>query len=340
MPIEEGGVKLTVLESSPTDVAKLAHRFLEEVVPAQIFPQPVDTEDRVQRCEEQRLIATVFWDYVPLRIELCTYTETDKKETTLMFLDRSHNDIIRCKHVLDNLVAFLLTEGLQVHEPLRVTRLSGGLLAHGPRPQLMVDDDMSMSDDEEDSWTSRVDLMWDDALSPDSALREEAFRYLAHSAASAPDSHAAIAKGFADFQLGLTLFADPHSSLAEMYLAASALQHMGTGESPDACDILAHAPSFQALAKFEVSDLPPLVARELALAVDSISLWKTFSQKVVGKAGPEGSMGTASTRCSDTAPIFDPGLTLQRLNRSCRPEYEYDDDEDDDIDEGNMAVSA
>merc|ERR1719424_54914 len=140
MPIEEGGVKLTVLESSASDVAKLAHRFLEEVVPAQIFPQPVDTEDRVQRCEEQRLFALVFWDYVPLRIELCTYTETDKKETTLMFLDRSHNDIIRCKHVLDNLVAFLLTEGLQVHEPLRVTRLSNGLLAHGPAPQLLVDD--------------------------------------------------------------------------------------------------------------------------------------------------------------------------------------------------------
>jgi len=292
--------------------------FLDQSLPAQIIS--VNNRDIEENEEFHPVVAAVFLDFVAIDIEVCTSAGNDLNTTVVEFKDLSHNDIMRFRRIFDSLVAFLQKADLRLAN-IRMT-LTGAWL----RP---IDDDFLFDDDndgDDDGWATRVKSMWNDISSSNMQLREEGFQHLARWAASTPASHQEIARGFANFQFGASIFADPKSSLAGMYPAASALRNVSCGMCTDACDVLASAPSFTMLEKLEVSELPPLVAQELTMAMKGMRLWKAYSLKCPAKATASSNQCSASTRCTDTSDLAPVWTSEQALSEDeDEDEDEYDD---------------
>jgi len=276
---------IAVSGSSPIETSNYVRHFLDEVLPAHISGPPSVTKEG-QTCH---VSATVFMDYVPLGIDFCV--DVDQEGRTVVALKHpSQNDVIRFNRVFDRLVSFLQSSNLQV------------ITSHKSNtgPARLIDDDFDFADDDmlmddEPSWDDRVNSVQADLESNNITLRQEAVQDLARWVATEPKSHAAVAQGFVKFQFESTLLAGKTAPLAEIYPIASALQKMSRGVSSEATDVLSNSQLYAVLNNMKLTELPPLVARELSQALQGLSLWKAYS---TGEKSTD-KFGSNSTRCTD-----------------------------------------
>jgi hypothetical protein len=275
-------------------VVVAVHQFLDEALPTYVENGEKGT------CQ---VLATVFIDYVPLPIEVRAFA--DGADVSVVFKQTTQNDVIRFKQLFDQFVAFFRSLNMKVTTLQQASARSG-----------LIDDDFDDSDDEsvdddEPSWSQRVELVLADAVSPIATMREHAFQCLARWVASAPASHAAVAEGLVKYatQLGLTLLTGP---LAEMYPASAMLRSVACGASPEAQKLLSESTLYTLLAKLEVSTLPSLVTRELTVAVQSLQKVSNEKQCLIPnethcfiKKKTLPTFASNSTRCTDLDSIHE-----------------------------------
>jgi hypothetical protein len=277
-------------------VANAARQFFAEKVPSDM------SSESQTACD---LKGVAFVNYCPLNIEVCI-SSSDQDVTIVIFKECHQNDVILFHQLFGRFVSFLGSFGIQA-TTFHQTLANAGF----------VEDDFDSEDDEddEDLWSERAHLLQDDLESQKPAMREEALQHLARWSAAEPRSHVAVAKCLQASEAVMTLFVNPSSTLAEMFPAASALKNVVRNASEEVCKDLCASQLSVVLQDLRMSHLPPVVARELKVAVEAIQLWEVFSKKFpkngCGGDGLTGDFGSNSTRCSDLGPI-----------------HEFDDDDD------------
>lgn len=117
-----GEFSFVVLDSSYAQVLSSARRFFEEWVPA--FAS--DSEEQI--C---KVFATVFVDYIPVRMKVCIAADGENS-VTVALRDTAQSDIVRSKRVGDRLVRYLKSSDLNCNKD----------------HPLLVDDDFEFADDE------------------------------------------------------------------------------------------------------------------------------------------------------------------------------------------------
>jgi hypothetical protein len=280
--------KTTVSGTTPKEVCDAVHGFLVKEFPADISTRPL--------CDEQKqgfqVSATVFVDFIPVRVEV--YAMPDGAfDVALSFNHPSQKDIVRFNCLVEHSIAFLQSQGMQIGTSKKM-----GL-------NQLIDD---VPEDQELSWKERVEVVQDNMASDCAMLREESLQYLARWADLSPACHTAVANVFvkSKFEERLLAAASTPLPLAELYPAISALHSVSCATSPEACDILCSAPICAALKTLTSSELPPIVASKLAVAVQSLQLWNAFSPKLSDEKITR-DMGSNSTRCTDLDTLHDFG---------------------------------
>lgn len=244
------------------DVAMRCRLFLDKEVPANVTKLPIHHEEVYQ----WRVSATLFVDYVPLCVEVGTGATPDGVSfVALTHISRS--DVVRFNRVCERLAVFLGSSGLPAAAPPHAIDGGEPLVKKAG----LIDDDFMdeiSTDDEEASWADRVELMLADLESGQAHVREEAVQGLARWAASAAESHSALARGFASHAetVGKALFGSPQASVAETYPLAAALRSVAFSECVKAKAILSESPLAAVMDEYEplLAAFPPLVARELS----------------------------------------------------------------------------
>jgi hypothetical protein len=285
-----------VLECSAIVVANYTRHFFDEKVPSCVSTSSTSRDMKT----------VAFVGYVALNIEICISSYQDV--AIVIFKESKQNDVILLQQLFGQFVSFLRSSGLQA-TTMHQTLMNAGV----------VEDEFDLESDIDDAmrdalWSERVDLVKGDLESHNGAMREEAFQHLARWAASEPKSHRAVAKCLQASKVVITLFVNPSATLAEMFPAASALKNVTQHASPALYMDLCASPLFDVLQNIRTAELPPLVVRELEVAVDAIQLWGAYEKWLSRKAKKKSSKIVAermsefssdSTRCTDLDPILE-----------------------------------
>lgn len=286
-------VSILIPGTSPRQVAMSCRLFLDSKLPSSVAKLPCEA-GQIWRVE-----ATVFVDYVPLNIELCT-SEASDGATCVTMRHSSRNDVVLFKRVSQLFADFLSSAGLKV---MLATGASINMFSE--KQVGLVDDDFAdfldvdSTEAEHASWSQRVNLAWLDFDSRNTALHKDAIHSLARLAASAPESHPALAEGLADRSSTVVgiFFAKEASPVTEMYPMASLLRCLACGDSAEANMILRKSAFAQKLDKYKhmVANLPPIVSREMGLAVERLQ--EHLAPKYISQQ--DNFLSSASTRCPD-----------------------------------------
>jgi hypothetical protein len=293
-------LRIAVSKTSRSNVAHIIRHFLDAKVASHSVAW--------QACD---ISSVVFLDFVPLSIEI-SLTASNEDETIATLKHSKQNDVILMHQFFWQLVDFLRSSGLAC-----VTSTSSESAG-------LMDDDFDLEDDDmwlkmtcglsdlnsfrlaEDAlWSERVELVQVDMTSRSADVREEALQHLARWTASEPGSHKACAKYLQESQVVTTIFANSSTSLTELYPAAAALKNVVVGDPAEICDSLCVSKLFIVLQSLRMSELPPIVARELAIVVEASKLW------IAHRAGDEckklsgDTIDSNSTRCTDAGTIYD-----------------------------------
>jgi hypothetical protein len=286
--------------TSPSQARNLVCCFLNEVLPAHISGPPPDAKDG-QPCELS-LSATVMLDFVPISMDV-SINVNEAGTTMATFAHPSQSDIVRFNCVIDRLTSFLRSSGVEV---------VSGRQASIDAAVKFVDDDFS--DDEEDMYAEgdlkedsstecRHKLLQADLSSSSASLREEAFRLLAREVTSSTSTaaFASVADVLVKSHLESSFLAGNMVSLAEMFPFAAVLQQISNGASQEACEILSGSPLYTVLDNLALSEYPAIITNKLQTVVQSLRLWKAYSQKLGNTKPSSGAcIMTDSTRCTET----------------------------------------
>lgn len=248
---------ITLLGSSPMDVAMSCRMFLDTQLPASVSKLPCD------RGQKWHVKAIVFVDSVPLTIEL-RISEAPVGGASVAINHSSRSDVVRFRRVCEMLVNSLRASGFKVAD-------RDGICCVAPSGTWagLVDDDFEDDSPEKKaaSWRERVELAMDDFDSNNAVVREETIQTLARWAVSAPASHLTIANGLSkrSDKVGLIFFSKSRAPLTKMYPMAAALRSLACNSSAEVNVVLRNSPLPRLLNKYKrlVTGLPPLVAGEL-----------------------------------------------------------------------------